>query len=538
LLPDAAGHESGVAGHVFVVHGDLTHLSCDDWLIPTDRDLTLTDTWLAALADKAVRRGDDGVPRLATDAPAEFCDGTTRVFAIADDLRRDDDTSQVTRGKPWLLDVGDQRDIDADWLVAGVREWLDRVERHEQIVERSRPLLALPLVGTGEGGASARRDDVLAQLLPALRDHAADADVDIALVLNDIRDHAAAQDVRRRLGASWPFDDDLVAATDELAGRAAAGRLALFLGAGVSRTAGLPLWNEMIDELLDLAEVADDERKAVTRLGVQDQAEFVARRLDGGDEALQDWMQRRFAARPHGLAHALLAALPVREAVTTNWDPLFEQAVADTTRELSVLPYDDPDDGDSWLLKLHGDASRGAGIVVRRQDYLRFGAEQNALGGMVQSLLFTRHMLFVGFSLVDDNFIRIADDVTRMVDRYAGHGHADRTRRRLGTTVGLHADAAKQTLWPHLDHLVVAEADMDLAERANRLEIFLDLLSASVDHGQAYLLDERYAGLLGDGDRRLAKHLGGMADDTEALQDSESWPQVAALLHSLGRTRG
>jgi len=310
----------------------------------------------------------------------------------------------------------------------------------------------------------------------------------------------------------------------------------------VSRTAGLPLWHELMDQLLDVAEVSGAERDAVAKLGVQDQAEYVARRLPGGDEELQEWVGRRFAARPHGLAHALLAALPAREAATTNWDPLFEQAVADTGRSLAVLPYDDPDGTDRWLLKLHGDATRGSGIVVRRQDYLRFGSEQSALAGIVQSLMFTRHMLFVGFSLVDDNFIRIADDVTRIVDRYADRD-AERDedhsgRRRLGTTVGLHDDPAKRALWPHLEHAIVAEGDMDTAERARCLDVFLDLVSARVDRGRSYLLDERYAGLLGDGDRRLAKHLAGIVEDADSLQECASWPVVAELLHNLGAPRG
>jgi len=305
----------------------------------------------------------------------------------------------------------------------------------------------------------------------------------------------------------------------------------------VSRAAGLPLWNELLDELLDVAGVGGEERSAVAKLGVQDQAEYVAKRLPGGHEELQQWVGRRFTARPHGLAHALLAALPVREAATTNWDPLFEQAVADTGQSLAVLPYDDPDETDRWLLKLHGDATRGTGIVVRRQDYLRFGSEQSALAGIVQSLMFTRHMLFVGFSLVDDNFIRIAADVTRIVDRYAERDE-DHTERRLGTTVGLHDDPAKRALWPHLDHTIVAEGDMDTAERARRLEVFLDLVSARVDRGRSYLLDERYAGLLGDADRRLAKHLVGILEDADSLKQCGSWPVVAELLHNLGTPRG
>src|SRR3954452_15034111 len=190
-----------MGGHVFVVHGDLTHLACDDWLLPTDRDLTLTEAWLPVLADDAITRSDDDVPRLVIDTPAAFCDGSRRVLAVPDRARTDNqDPAPLTHGRPWLLDVGEEPDVDPQWLVDGVREWLDAVDQQSSGVERARPLLGLPLVGTGAGGASARRDDVLACLLPVLQQHAERVGVDVALVLNDERDHAAAQDVRRRVG--------------------------------------------------------------------------------------------------------------------------------------------------------------------------------------------------------------------------------------------------------------------------------------------------------------------------------------------------
>src|SRR5437868_13838680 len=105
-----------MGGHVFVVHGDLTHLACDDWLLPTDRDLTLTEAWLPVLAENAVRRSGD-VPRLAIDAPAGFCDGPQRVLQVPEDVRAARaDGSPLTEGRPWLLDVGEEPDVDPKWL--------------------------------------------------------------------------------------------------------------------------------------------------------------------------------------------------------------------------------------------------------------------------------------------------------------------------------------------------------------------------------------------------------------------------------------
>ena len=58
---------------------------------------------------------------------------------------------------------------------------------------------------------------------------------------------------------------------------------------------------------------------------------------------------------------------------------------------------------------VHGCISKPESIVLTRQDYLRYSDTNAALAGIVQSMLITSRMLFVGFSLADDNFYRIAD---------------------------------------------------------------------------------------------------------------------------------
>src|SRR5690606_29873839 len=54
--------------------------------------------------------------------------------------------------------------------------------------------------------------------------------------------------------------------------------------------------------------------------------------------------------RRYSLAHGLLASLPSKEAVTTNFDNLFETAYKSRGRRLAVLP-DNPRKTDGhWLL--------------------------------------------------------------------------------------------------------------------------------------------------------------------------------------------
>ena len=43
----------------------------------------------------------------------------------------------------------------------------------------------------------------------------------------------------------------------------------------------------------------------------------------------------------------------------------------------------------------------------------RYANNRAALGGILQALLLTKHMAFIGFSVSDDNFHRLFDSVRR-----------------------------------------------------------------------------------------------------------------------------
>jgi hypothetical protein len=126
--------------------------------------------------------------------------------------------------------------------------------------------------------------------------------------------------------------------------------------------------------------------------------------LDGQPQKLLSGAER------HSISHALLATLPVREVATTNYDDLFEQACTAVGRPAAVLPYAPDRTRDRWVLKLHGTVEHPEEIVLTRDDYLAYGERRAAL---VQGLLITKHMLFLGFSLTDDNVHRIVHDVAR-----------------------------------------------------------------------------------------------------------------------------
>lgn len=517
-----------MAGHVFIVRGDLRKVACDAWLMPCSRKAQPQSYWFLP--------GHPG----PWDGPM-FEDGGPRV--------------QLLHGwpdrlpQPWLGRVGGFH-RKPEWYAAGGVEFVhaaaESLRGQTPMCQRAMPLLAMPLVGTGQGGAASRAGEVVRALLPQLNSVAAERDVDVALVCFDSSAYAAAQAERARLENEGAFnwsaelDATLRQEADRLAHRAASGELALFLGAGVSQAAGLPDWKGLLQGLATRAGMSPEERAALKGIHTLDQASIIARRL--GPDGLASGTKELLGAHRHfSLTHALLAALPVREVVTTNYDQLFEEAWSHPFGDdITILP-NRPSAAQTrrWLLKMHGCLSEPKNIVLTRASYTRYDENLPALAGLVQSFLITRHMLFVGFSLADDNFHRLIDAVRRLLATNQSSEH-----KRFGTTVTLGKAGLVESLWEDdLERVAMMpqqeNPDFPFPAAARRLQIFLDYLLSRTRDTSHLLVGARFNAILNDGEKQLrdalttfVAHLTG--ENATAIRQTVAWPRIKEMLLNLG----
>jgi hypothetical protein len=524
-----------MAGHVFIMHGDLTRVASDAWLMPCGIDGSPSAHWMEGLE----LPNDFVWPRPPLDWGAQ----DRRAFPFFSKRHRGSDGQWVPM--PWLVHVGGGRRVPITWFVQGVREFLGRVAADltgtPPAHNRVKHLVALPLVGTGFGGMRHRAGEMVRALLPVLYDGVTLYDLDVVLVIKDAPDYAAAQRERRLYQQAgvhrWPeLDTSARRHADALAKRASAGQLVLFMGAGVSVGAGLPTWGEFLRLLAQhpLQQITVDV-KQLERLSYGDQARIIERGF-GGRELMGEAISQILRRRNYSLTHAMLAALPVVEAVTTNYDTLFEQACDALGQPVAVLPYESVGPERRWVLKMHGCVRSPADIVLTREDYLRYAERRSALGGIVQALLITKHMLFVGFSLDDDNFHRIADDV-----RKVARGARQDKDERFGTSIVLVDRPFLAQLWEReIDMVVLQQEDTErapgaqLREAARHFEIFLDYLLAQVAD-PSYLLDDRFMELLTEEERDLRDMLLTLVGpDAGRLRGTPAWGQVERLLLRLG----
>ncbi|GAA1826595.1 SIR2 family protein [Microlunatus capsulatus] len=504
-------------GHLFVLRGDLTRLACDAVVLSCDDRLNINPVWKPLLPE-GLAPGDLDWLRLDND---RIGDNVIRLPQV--DKRRIYATITTPTNSDATPGTVAQRIVDGIQTAASGLQAQDG---------RHLPLIAVPLVGTGTGGLRERRGEVIEALLPALRRAA--QGFDIALVLWNRPDLAAVQH-RRTDGADWTeLSPPLRLAADRLGERAAHGQLSLFIGAGVSRPVGLPDWWSLLKDLAREANLAVDWAASADPVEVA--TPIVAELGDRFHDAIRE----RLGSSKHGIGHGLLAGLAVRQMVTTNFDPCMELALdAESSGKYRVLTRHISDASMPWLLKLHGDINRPGSLVLDGAQYQTHAEEYAALHGVVQSLLLTSHLLFVGFSMTDRNFLKMAAAVARVRrDAVVEDGSP---LPPAGTALALtQRDRQNNDLNSELELLnMTDEADPGAAARI--LEIFLDRLAWTAARNRnlsaEYLLDERYATGLNADDRALRAALQAFeAGATMSARQSAGWARVEETLLALGGT--
>jgi NAD-dependent SIR2 family protein deacetylase len=122
--------------------------------------------------------------------------------------------------------------------------------------------------------------------------------------------------------------------------------------------------------------------------------------------------------RPMARFHRSISPLyMITEVITTNWDDLFEQ-------ECKFSPFIYDSDLAFWdaakrrVMKIHGSISNFGSIVATTDDYKQSYKRLNdgPLGAQLKSLIARKTVIYVGYSLSDENYLRLLSNIAKMMD--------------------------------------------------------------------------------------------------------------------------
>jgi hypothetical protein len=193
------------------------------------------------------------------------------------------------------------------------------------------------------------------------------------------------------------------------------GRCLPFVGAGFSKNADLapglimPDWNQLAAALArHLPSTAEETPQEVAQryemhFGRVQLIEAIRRSLHAD------------SARP-GRAHRAFAKLPFDTIYTTNFDLLLEEAYQQEKRPFRSLvgehqlPFHAGRTASS-VVKMHGDLRHEENIVVTKRDYDAFMTTYPVVATHLSAMLITRTPLYIGYSLLDPDFLHIQEVV-------------------------------------------------------------------------------------------------------------------------------
>jgi hypothetical protein len=200
------------------------------------------------------------------------------------------------------------------------------------------------------------------------------------------------------------------------------GRLALFIGAGISHGCGLPGWDVLIRTLAVAAYRGGKAgvRDAMTNFNTVVQGRILKTRLkDRFNKAVADALYAsRYEVSP---ALDAIVSAGARQICTYNFDDLIEEALA-----IHGLPFQSLTPGDALnadftgttVFHPHGfltasmtaDECANTSIVLSEEDYHGLYANPYSWANLIQlSLLLSHTCLFIGASLTDPSIRRLLD---------------------------------------------------------------------------------------------------------------------------------
>ena len=199
------------------------------------------------------------------------------------------------------------------------------------------------------------------------------------------------------------------------------GNAAVFLGAGMSKSAGFVDWATL---LKDVAEELDlDSNKEIGNL--PELAQFYYNKKNNRN-LLTELVKNEFCdIKEPDENHILLAHLPIHTYWTTNYDHLIEDSLIAEKKKIDVK-VKDADlttyvyGSEATVYKMHGDVDHADETVLLQKEYETYADKHSRMLNALNRDLANCTFLFLGFSFTDSNLKYILANLRVLAERNNG----------------------------------------------------------------------------------------------------------------------
>jgi hypothetical protein len=187
---------------------------------------------------------------------------------------------------------------------------------------------------------------------------------------------------------------------------------------------------------------------------------------------------------------ALSSLYMINDIVTTNWDDFFE-------RECCLDAFINDNDMPLWnasprkLMKIHGSIRNLGSIVATEDDYRRSFRRltRGPMGAKLKALLSEKTFIYVGYSISDENYIRIARSIAKMTQPYLRQSYI---------------------VSPHIDESRIGSFPIPLTPIRTDGAFFLEQIRAHLEHEIGLIRDRAFT------------HCGELLDDARVAHNETS----------------
>ena len=189
-------------------------------------------------------------------------------------------------------------------------------------------------------------------------------------------------------------------------------KLVVFVGAGVSQNSGIPTWNNLICSMME--ELPSELSKENDVLKLAQMYKDSRGHKEYMDKIKNVLLYNKAVPNP---LHKSIIALNPGHIITTNYDDLIEQELANEFKQYDII-REDKDipqmEKQHCLVKMHGDYATD-NIVLTEKDYFDYKNKFPLIRAFVQSLFASKLVLFVGFSFADLNLKMIMNELQNIL---------------------------------------------------------------------------------------------------------------------------